>query len=68
MENAMFRNLSPMEICRKMSAICQKSADETAPGIDKQRLQSVSDKLSDEADGFAIQDLQEALLWPHRFS
>ena len=50
MENRIFENLSQMEICRKMSVICQKSAEETLPGIDKQRLQTVSDYFRNEAD------------------
>ena len=60
----MFENLSPMEVCQRMSVICQKSADETLPGIEQERLQRVSDKFRDEADSLALQDLQQALLWP----
>jgi hypothetical protein len=68
MENAMFKNLSPMEICRRMAAICQQSANETLPGIEQERFQSVSDKFRDEADELALQDLQLALLGSARFS
>ena len=49
MENSAFQKLSPMEICRRMSAICQKSADETRPGIHQRRLQKASDRFRDEA-------------------
>jgi hypothetical protein len=66
MEHTMFKSLSPLEICRRMSAICQEAADETPPGIEQERLQKVSDKFRDEADSLAIQDLQEALVWPQR--
>jgi hypothetical protein len=57
MENILFRNLSPIEVCRKMSAICQKSADETSPGAERERLQIASDKFKDEADDLAALDL-----------
>jgi hypothetical protein len=67
MENAMFKNLSPLEICRRMAAICQQSADETLPGIEQMRFQRVSDKFRDEADHIAFQDLQLALLGSPRF-
>jgi hypothetical protein len=67
MENAMFKNLSPLEICRRMAAICQQSADETLPGIEQNQFQRVSDKFSDEADELAFQDLQLALLGSLRF-
>jgi hypothetical protein len=53
MKNTMFENLSPMEVCRKMSAICQQSADETAPGLSHERLQIATNKLKDEADTLA---------------
>jgi len=66
MESAVFKNLSPLEICRRMSAICQQSADETPPGIEQDRFQRVSDKFRDEADDLAMQDLQLALLWSPR--
>jgi len=64
----MFANLSRMEICRKMAAICQTSADETCPGVEQERLQLASDQFRGEADELAIQELQAALLWPMRFS
>ena len=67
MENAMFENLTPLEICRRMAAICQQSADETLPGIEQKRFQSVSDKFRDEADDLALQDLQLASLGSPRF-
>jgi hypothetical protein len=67
MENAMFKNLSPLEICRRMAAICQQSADETLPGIEQERFQRVSDKFTDEADDLAFQDLQLALVGSVRF-
>jgi hypothetical protein len=53
MENIMFKNLSRMEVCRKMSMICQQSADETGPGIDHERLQNASNKFRQEADALA---------------
>jgi hypothetical protein len=67
MENFMFRNLSRMQVCRKMAMICQQSADETDPGVDHERLQDASDKFRAEADQLAIQDLQQALLPRERF-
>ena len=54
MENTMFENLSPEEVCRKMSAICQKSADETPPGAARERLLAASRKFRNEADHPAI--------------
>jgi hypothetical protein len=57
MENTLFKNLSPIEVCRKMSAICQKSADETSPGAERERLQIASDKFRDKADNLATLDL-----------
>jgi hypothetical protein len=67
MENTQFKNLSRMEICRRMSALCQKSADETIPGVDQDRFQMASDKFRDEADSLAIEDLKQALLPSLRF-
>jgi hypothetical protein len=67
MENAMFENVSPVDICRRMAAICQQSADETLPGIEQERFQRVSDKFTDEADYLAFRDLQLALLGSQRF-
>jgi hypothetical protein len=58
MENTQFKNLSPMEVCRKMSAICQKSADETSPGAARERLQTASNKLRDDADRLEMQASQ----------
>jgi hypothetical protein len=58
MENTMFENLSPMEVCKRMSAICQKSADETRPGAEQERLLAAANEFRDEADALAIQDLQ----------
>ena len=46
----MFKNLSPIEVCQKMSAICQKSADETSPGTERERLQAAANKFVDEAN------------------
>ena len=56
MENSMFENLSPIEVCRKMAAICQKSADETSPGAERERLQIASDKFMHEAKCLAMSD------------
>jgi hypothetical protein len=53
MEDTLFKNLSPMEICRKMSAICQKSADETRPGAERERLLVAANEFRDEADALA---------------
>jgi hypothetical protein len=53
MEDNLFKNLSPIEVCRKMSAICQKSADETSPGAEQERLQTAANKFRDEADTLA---------------
>jgi hypothetical protein len=67
MENTPFRNLSPMQICLRMAALCQRSADESLPGIDQDRFQMASDKFRDEADSLAIEDLRQALLPSPRF-
>jgi hypothetical protein len=53
MEDTPFKNLSRIEVCRKMSAICQKSADETRPGAERERLRAAANKFSDEADALA---------------
>ena len=66
METPMFKNLSRKEICRRMSALCQRSADEAPAGIEQERLQVASNKFRVEADYLAFQDLQEALIWPER--
>jgi len=61
MENLLFANLSRMEICRKMAAICQRSADGTRWGIERERLQLASDQFRKEANELAMQALQAAL-------
>jgi hypothetical protein len=61
MENTMFRHLSPMQVCRRMAVICQKSANQTPAGAEHDQLQAASDKFSDEANSLAINDLQQAL-------
>jgi hypothetical protein len=43
-----------MEILRKMSALCQTSADETSPGAERERLQIAADKFRNEADTLSI--------------
>ena len=53
MEDTLFKNLSRIEVCRKMSAICQESADETKPGAERERLQTAANKFRDEADALA---------------
>jgi hypothetical protein len=53
MENRIFENLTPLEICRKMSVICQKAADETLPDMEKRRLQSACDLFNIEADALS---------------
>jgi hypothetical protein len=53
MKDTLFKNLSPIEVCRKMSAICQKSADETRPGAEQERLRAAANKFRDEADALA---------------
>jgi hypothetical protein len=62
MENTMFKNMSRMAICRRMATICQKSADETLPGVEQEKFQMASNKFREEADDLAIQDLYQALL------
>ena len=49
----MFRHLSQMEVCRRMTVICQKSADQTPPGAEHDQLQAASDKFRDEAKSLA---------------
>ena len=63
MENPMFRNLSVIDVCRRMSAICQKSADESLPGIGQARLQMASDKFRSEADVLTLAHLQQSSHW-----
>jgi hypothetical protein len=62
MENTLFKNLSPIEVCRKMSAICQKSADETSPGTERERLQKAADQFREEANALKFRDEANALL------
>jgi hypothetical protein len=57
MENTTFKNLSRLEVCRRMPALCQKSADEMLPGVDHDRFQIASDKFREEADNLAALDL-----------
>ena len=59
----MFKNLSAIEICHRMAAICQNSADVNLPGPDRDRLQSVSEKFRREADSLALADLQHSPEW-----
>ena len=66
MENTMFKNLSRMEVCRRMATICQKAADECMPGIQLEKFKMASDKFRNEADYLATKDLHQALLPPHR--
>jgi hypothetical protein len=66
MENLMFENMSRMEICRRMSVHCQKSADETPAGDDREAMQRASDKFKDEADQLAMDDLLAAMTLPAR--
>ena len=53
MENRIFENLTPLEICKKMSVICQKAADETLPDMEKRRLQTACDHFNIEADALS---------------
>ena len=66
METPTFKHLSRLEICQRMTALCQRSADETLPGPEQERLQFASDKFRMEADDLAFQDLQQALMWAQR--
>jgi hypothetical protein len=61
MEKLLFANLSRMEICRKMAAICQISADGTTWGIERERLQLASDQFKKEANELALRELQTAV-------
>jgi hypothetical protein len=63
MENNRFKNLSAIQICNRMAAICQRSADQTLPGLEQERLQLASDKFRDEADTLALADLQQSSHW-----
>ena len=53
MEDSLFENMSPIAVCRKMSAICQKAADETSPGTERVRLKTAANKFRDEANALA---------------
>ena len=46
-----------------MAAICQRSADQTLPGLEQERLQHASDKFRDEADTLALAHLQQSSHW-----
>ena len=59
----MFKNLSRIDICHRMSAICQMSADESLPGDEQARLQMASDKFRNEADALTLTDLQKSPYW-----
>ncbi|MEO8301667.1 MAG: hypothetical protein ABI608_07735 [Rhizomicrobium sp.] len=59
----MFKKLSAIEICHRMAAICQNSADANLPGLDRERFQIVSDKFREEADTLALADLQQSPHW-----
>lgn len=63
MENLRFKNLSAIQVCHRMAAICQKSADQTVPGLEQQRLQLASNKFRDEADALALADLRQSVDW-----
>jgi hypothetical protein len=63
MENPRFKNLSAIQICNRMAAICQRSADEALPGLERERHQHASDKFRDEADTLALADLQQSSQW-----
>ena len=59
----MFKKMSAIEICHRMAAICQNSADVNLPGPERERFQFVSDKFRDEADTLALADLQHSPEW-----
>jgi hypothetical protein len=63
MENNRFKNLSAIQICNRMAAICQKSADEALPGVEQDRHQQASDKFRNEADTLALSDLRQSSQW-----
>jgi hypothetical protein len=63
MENSIFENLSAVQICNRMAAICQRSADETSAGLEQERFQAASDKFRNEADMLALADLQQSSHW-----
>ena len=52
-----------MEVCHRMAAICQNSADVNLPGPERERFQFVSDSFRDEADTLALADLQHSPEW-----
>ena len=60
MENTLFEKLSPLEVCRKMSALCQQSAEETSPGAQRERLQAAANKFKDEAIALKMGDQASA--------
>ena len=60
METLTLKHLSQVEICRRMATLCQRSAKETPPGPEQERMQIASYKFSFEADDLAIQDLRRA--------
>jgi hypothetical protein len=66
METPTSKHLSQLEVCRRMSTLCQMSAAETPPGPEQERMQLASHKFSIEADELAVQDLEHALVWPLR--
>lgn len=59
----MFKKMSAIEICHRMAAICQNSADVNLPGPERERFQFVSDKFRDEADTLALVALQHSPEW-----
>ena len=59
----MFKNLSRIDICHRMSAICQMSADESLPGDEQARHQMASDKFRNEADALTLDHLQKSPYW-----
>jgi hypothetical protein len=62
MENTIFEHLTQMEICQRMAVICQKSADQSLPGAERDQFQAACDKFRDEADSLATKDWQRTLL------
>ncbi len=66
MENRMFENVSQIEICRRMSDHCQRSADESPAGEVRETMQRACDKFRNEADQLAVGSLRQALSWPMR--
>ena len=56
MENTLFEKLSPLEVCQKMWALCQQSADETSPGAQRERLQAAANRFKEEAIALKMED------------